>query len=337
MTIIDKMTNSERMIMSRTPLRISFAGGGTDIGEYYSNYGTGAVVSAAINKYIHIVVNKKFDNKIRVSYAVTEIVDKPGELKHPSVREALELMGITGGIEIISISDIPSSGTGLGSSSTFLVGLLNALHAYLGEYASPKTLSEEAVKIEREILKENGGKQDQYIAAYGGIQLMEFYKNERVDVTPIIMDEEFRKKVNANLLLLYTGKQRSSSNIHAEQKNNVTKKIDLYRKMAELARQIQSICSSRDADELGVILHKNWLMKKELSGGISDSTIDRWYEIALKNGAIGGKIIGAGGGGFMLFYVPEKDREKVIKALPELSVTDFQFDYRGSRIVMVGD
>ncbi len=331
------MVSSNRMIMSRAPLRISFAGGGTDISHYYSKHGTGAVVSAAINKYIHIVVNKKFDSMIRVSYSVTEIVDRVDQIKHPSVREALKLMGINGGIEIVSISDIPSSGTGLGSSSAFLVGLLNALHAYVGEYASPRTLSEEAVKIEREILREAGGKQDQYISAYGGMQLMEFYSNERVDVTPIIMSEDFRKRMSENLLLMYTGKQRPSTQIHNAQKGNVVNRIEHYRKMADLARKIQTVCTSGNPDGIGSILHENWLLKRDLSEGISDPVIDGWYDTAMKNGAMGGKIIGAGGGGFMLFYVPAEKREKVIRALPELIVTDFNIDYQGSRIVMVGD
>src|SRR3989304_64070 len=175
------------MIISRTPLRISFAGGGTDIPEYYRNNGGGAVVNAAIDKYVHIVVNKKFDDQVRVSYSQTEIVPSAEDVRHPLVREALKLLDIRKGIEIVSISDIPSHGTGLGSSSTFTVGLLNALHAWTGEHAPAKQLAEEAVQIERDIVRDPGGKQDQYIAAYGGLRFVEFHPDERVSVTPIIM------------------------------------------------------------------------------------------------------------------------------------------------------
>ena len=177
------------MIITRTPLRITFVGGGTDLPDFYSKHG-GSVVSAAINKYIYIIVNKKFDSKIRVSYSKTEIVDSVDEIRHPTVREALKLLDLDGGIEILSISDVPSQGTGLGSSSSFLVGLLNALHAYRSEYVSNETLAKEAVKIEREILKEAGGKQDQYMAAYGGIDLLQFLQNGEVRVNPIPLKTE---------------------------------------------------------------------------------------------------------------------------------------------------
>lgn len=325
------------MIMSRTPLRISFVGGGTDIREFYSKHGTGAVVSAAINKYIYVVINKKFDDQIRVSYSVTEIVDSVEKIKHPTVREALRLLGIKGGIEIVSISDIPSSGTGLGSSSSFLVGLLNALHAFLGNYVSPRTLAEEAVKIEREILGEPGGKQDQYMAAFGGLQLLEFHSDESVDVKPLIMDDQIREEISNNLLLMYTGRQRKSTAIHEMQKASMSDHIEKYIKMSEMAREIQSICASRKPEMIGRTMHENWLLKKTLSEGITDPVIDSWYETAMKNGAVGGKLIGAGGGGFMLFYVEPKNRQRVIDSLPDLRPVNFRFEYLGSRIIMVGD
>ena len=225
----------DRMFISKTPLRITFVGGGSDIREYYSKYGRGSVLSAAINKFIYIVVNKKFDSKIRVSYSKTEIVDSVNKIEHPSVREALKLLEIEGGIEIVSISDIPSGGTGLGSSSTFLVGLLNALHAWKGEFVSPKELAEEAVKIEREILHEPGGKQDQYMAAYGGIQQLEFYADEKVGVRPVISSTETIRNFERSLLLLYTGIQRSSTDIHKVQMQKVEKKSVNYEKMVQMA------------------------------------------------------------------------------------------------------
>lgn len=279
-----------RMIMTKTPLRITFVGGGTDIQSFYKKHGPGAVVSAAINKYIYIIVNKKFDGKIRVSYSTTEIVDRVDELKHPTVREALKLLNIDGGIEIVSISDIPSEGTGLGSSSSFLVGLLNALHAWKGELVSQRQLAEEAVKIEREILKEPGGKQDQYIAAYGGIQYIEFNKDESVIVKPIVMEEEKKRLLRENLILMYTGKHRKSTEIHKNQMKETDNKVELYGKMRDLAEKMYESLSKGKIEETGRLLHENWLLKKQLTAGISDNEIDVLYDKAISAGAEGGKL-----------------------------------------------
>lgn len=324
------------MIISRTPLRITFVGGGTDIREFYSVDSPGAVLSASINKYIYITVNKKFDNQIRVSYSTTEIVDKVDKIKHPSIREALKFLDIDGGIEIVSISDIPSLGTGMGSSSTFLVGLLHALHAYKGEYVSSEEMAQEAVKIEREILHEPGGKQDQYMAAYGGIQLMQFYQDETVSVKPLVTTEEIRESLENNLLLLYTGIQRSSTDIHRKQSNGVNVKIDDYRRMRQIALQLFDELSRGKTERMGTMLHENWMLKKQLSDGISNDSIDELYNLALRNGATGGKLIGAGGGGFLLFYAPHETHENIVKALG-LRKQDFKFDYQGSRIIFVGE
>ncbi len=325
------------MIMSRTPLRITFVGGGTDIPAYYRTNGSGAVVSASINKYIYVAVNKKFDSKIRVSYSVTEIVDSVDEIKHPTVREALKLLDIDGGIEIVSISDIPSKGTGLGSSSTFLVGLLNALHAYKGEHASPLQLAEEAVKIEREILGEPGGKQDQYMAAYGGIQFMEFHQDERVTVKPVIMNEESRIALQESLLLLYTNRERSSTGIHKVQAGNVSNKIESYHMMKGLAFEMFDTMCKGNIGEVGELLNRNWEQKRLLADGITDPMIDGWYSTALENGAKGGKMIGAGGGGFLLLYAPTENHDEIVKSLPELKKETFSIEYDGSRIIFVGD
>ncbi len=326
-----------RMIMSRTPLRITFVGGGTDIPSFYRDHGPGAVISASINKYIYVIVNKKFDSKIRVSYSVTEIVDHVDQIRHPTVREALKFLGITGGIEIVSISDIPSRGTGLGSSSTFIVGLLNALHAYLGEHASPKQLAEEAVKIEREILQEPGGKQDQYMAAYGGIQMMEFFPDERVEVRPVIMSERSRDRLQNSLLLFYTGRERSSTEIHKNQAQAVVDKVNSYRIMKDLAYRTFDALSSDRVEDVGRMMHENWLQKKSLAAGISDSWIDALYDKAISAGAIGGKMIGAGGGGFLLVFAEPSAHERIASSLSELRREDFRIEYQGSRIVFVGD
>ena len=328
--------SESRMIMTKTPLRITFVGGGTDIPSFYREHGPGAVVSAAINKYIYIIVNKKFDKKIRVSYSTTEIVDAVDEIKHPTVREALRLLNIDGGIEIVSISDIPSEGTGLGSSSSFLVGLLNALHAWKGELVSPKQLAEEAVKIEREILKEPGGKQDQYIAAYGGIQYMEFNKDESVIVKPVIMPEEKRRALRENLILFYTGKHRKSTDIHKNQMKEAENKVESYSKMKELALTMYDSLAKGKIEETGKLLHENWLLKKQLANGISDDSIDMMYKSAMDLGATGGKLIGAGGGGFLLFYA-EKGRHKSITEVLKLKLEPFDFEALGSRIVHIGE
>lgn len=325
------------MIMSRTPLRITFVGGGSDLPSFYRDNGPGAVVSATIDRYIYVIVNKKFDDKIRVSYSKTEIVEEVEEIEHPTVREALRLLNIDGGIEIVSISDIPSTGTGLGSSSTFLVGLLNALHAYKGEYASAKQLAEEAVLIEREILQEPGGKQDQYAAAYGGINLFEFYSDETVSVKPLITKEEYRSTLERSLLLLYTGMSRKSTNIHREQSISISKKVPVYKEMVNLAYRFYDDLISGDIDNLGKLLHENWKLKKTLASGISTTSIDEIYENTIGAGALGGKIVGAGGGGFLLLMTPEEKRAAVISASRPLREENVSMEYTGSRIMFVGE
>ncbi len=325
------------MIMTKTPLRITFVGGGTDMPGYYRKYNNGAVVSAAINKYIHIVVNKKFDNHIRVSYSRTEIVDSVDKINHPSVREALKLLEIDGGIEIVSISDIPSGGTGLGSSSTFLVGLLNALHAWKGEFVSPKELAEEAVHIERGILKEPGGKQDQYMAAYGGIKLMEFNKDDSVVITPIVAKENHYGLLRKHLMLLYTGTQRSSASIHTKQITSINSHITAYNSMRDISYRLFDSLRSGKWLVTGRLLDENWQLKKTLSEGISDSSIDKMYKKAIKLGAEGGKLVGAGGGGFLLMFASPDKHAAIKKALPKLREEPFEFEAEGSRVVYVGE
>ena len=326
-----------RMIMSRTPLRITFVGGGTDLPEFYREYGPGAVVSAAINKYVYVTVHKRFDDMIRVGYSVTENVHSPDELKHPTVREALKLLKLDCGIEITSMADIPAGGTGMGSSSSFLVGLLNALHAWKGEYATQKQLAEEAVEIERNILKEPGGKQDQYIAAFGGIQYMEFNKDETVVNTPVIMNEKSREELRKNLLLMYTGSQRSSTEIHIKQTNEVEMHLDEYGKMYVLARELFEKLTNNQWKDTGNLMHQNWLLKKNLSNNISNTEIDSWYRKAMDSGALGGKLIGAGGSGFLMFFAPREKHMDIEKSLSKLRIEPFDFEALGSRIIYVGD
>lgn len=325
------------MFMARSPLRITFTGGGTDLPDYYTRHGPGICVSAAIDKYIYVMVNKKFDSRIRVSYSRTEIVDSVDKIQHPTVREALKLLGIDGGIEIVSISDIPSAGTGLGSSSAFLVSLLNALHAYKGEHASAKTLSEEAVKIEREILQEPGGKQDQYITAYGGMRILKFLSNGTVSTSPVIAESRNYELFHDSLLLMYTGRSRKSTDIHRKQGDLLEANVEKYDRMRNLSLQFPKKLSDGDIKGLADLMNSNWKLKSSLADGISDKWIEEHYSRGLKSGALGGKLIGAGGGGFFLFVVPPDRRESVIGELHDLRVEPFNFEFMGSSIIYVGE
>lgn len=327
---------TKKMIMSRTPLRITFTGGGTDIPDYFMNYGPGAVINASINKYIYITVNEKFDNKIRVSYSRTEIVDQVSEINHPVVREALKFLDIKGKIEIVSISDIPSNGTGMGSSSTFTVGLLNALHAFLGEHTSPANLAQEAIKIERDLLKEPGGWQDQYAAAFGGFNLLEFNRGKEVNVEPIIMPDKFAGHLQESLLLLYTNKERMSGTIHADQKSRISSLHENYEIMSEITYKLKDQLNKGNLAEVGRFLNENWIEKRKLSDKISSEYIDTLYDKAFRSGAMGGKLMGSGGGGFLLFLADPKCHGIISKELG-LIPTPFKIVHHGSRIVFVGD
>jgi D-glycero-alpha-D-manno-heptose-7-phosphate kinase len=325
------------MIVSRTPMRISFIGGGTDLPSFYRRE-PGVVVSTAINKYIYITVNKKFDHKIRTSYSVTEIVDSVDELKHELIREALRLLKLDGGIEITSISDIPSQGTGLGSSSSYTVGLLNAIYAYKGQHAGAERLAREACQVEIERCGKPIGKQDQHIAAYGGLQSIQFNPDESVFVDPIVCSAETKAELEKRLLLLYTGLTRSADEILVEQAHNTENDADKRRslqKMVTLARALGDALTKNDLDSFGEILHEGWLEKRKLATGISSDRIDEWYERARRHGVVGGKITGAGGGGFLLLYALPKQHAKIIRALPELRLVPFQFAPQGSKIIYV--
>lgn len=325
------------MIISKTPFRMSFVGGGSDLASFYER-SEGAVLSVAIDKFMYIWLNKKFDRDIRISYSQTENVASIEEINHPIVREALKKLSIDGGIEIASIADIPSKGTGLGSSSAYAVGLLNALHVFKKEYASAEELAREACEVEIEILKEPIGKQDQYASAYGGFNFIRFYPDGRVGVDPVICLKETRKRLENNLLMLYTGRTRSASNILKDQKKNTqsdSKKFKIMKTMVDLAHEMKKELQKNRLDSFGEILHKNWELKKQMAGGISDSQIDNWYNQGKKNGAIGGKILGAGGGGFFIFYAPQEKHEQIIAALPELKPVEFEFEYQGSKIIFI--
>lgn len=326
------------MIISRTPLRISFVGGGSDIQSYYIHK-AGAVVSTAINKYIYITVNKKFDSRIRVSYSnKTENVDHVSQIEHNLIRECMKMVGIEKGIEVTSMADIPSEGTGLGSSSSYTVGLLNALYAYLGKHVNAEKLAREAAKIEIGILKSPIGKQDHYIAAYGGLQFIQFNPDETVYIDPIICLSQTKQEFENRLLLLYTGITRSANSILAKQTKNMIKEKNKRKnmtKMVDLTKKMQKALNKNKIDKIGEILHKNWILKKSMAQGVSNSKIDKWYTVARKNGALGGKILGAGGGGFLLLYAPPKNHKKIIKSLSDLLPMPFSLEPQGSKIIFV--
>ncbi len=327
------------MIISKTPLRMSFVGGGSDLPVFYRKYG-GAVVSTAINKFVYLTINKKFDNRIRIAYSRVEEPASVEKVRHPLVREALKMLRIEGGIEIMSIADIPAKGTGLGSSSSYTVGLLHALHAYHGEFASADRLAREACEIEIDRCGEPVGKQDQYAAAFGGFNFMEFYPDDSVSVEPVICKPETLRELQSSTMVFYTGITRSASAILKSQQAVVSRrpaKQKLLQRMVVLARQLKAALQNNHADAFGEIIHENWMLKRSLTADVSTRQIDEWYARARKAGAIGGKLLGAGSGGFLMFYAPRERHDAVARALPELRPMEFGFEPQGSKIIFVHD
>jgi D-glycero-alpha-D-manno-heptose-7-phosphate kinase len=300
----------------------------------------GAVVSTAIDKYVYIAINPKFDRKIRASYSRTELVDTVDELVHELIRESLKVAGINGGVEITSISDIPSEGTGLGSSSAYVVGLLNAFHAYRRRRAGAERLAREAWHVEHERCAQELGKQDQYVAAYGGMNCFTFNPDDTVTVEPIRCRPDTRHELERRLLLLYTGITRRAEDILPEQARAIAQDDHTrasLRAMASAARQVRDALDRDDLDGFGEVLHATWGHKRTLTSGITSPAIDAWYDTARRQGAIGGKILGAGGGGFMLLYAPPERHEAIGRSLPALRRTPFRFEPAGSRLIYVED
>lgn len=323
------------MIISRTPLRMSFVGGGSDLPVYYQKFG-GAVISTAIDKYIYVTVNHKFDDAIRVSYSKTEEVQHTKEIEHQLIRECLNSLRIEGGIEITTVADVPSKGTGLGSSSSFTVGMLHALNAYLGRYVSAETLGKESCKIEIDICKEPIGKQDQYAAAFGGFNLIEFNPDNTVNVNPIISNPQTIKTIENNILMFYTGMTRSASALLQKQSDTVDSSIHkqaMLGRMVKLAYDLRDELQHNNHHSFGEILHENWLLKKSLTEEISNAGIDNWYYLARKSGALGGKILGAGASGFLMLYAPQDAHQDIIFALRHLKRVPVSFERLGSRII----
>lgn len=328
------------MIISRTPLRISFVGGGTDLRGYYRTPGRhGAVVSAAINRYIYITVNRKFDDLIRLSYSKAELVDSIDKIEHNIIREAMRIVGVDRGIELVYMADLPltSVGSGLGSSSALAVGVLNALYAYRGMHVSAERLAREACAIEQDILGHPVGKQDQYAAAFGGLNYIRFNSDETVFVDPVIALPETKRRLNEGLMLFYTGINRYSTEILAAQSQGIAAKLDLHDELARLADRLRDRLCDNDFDALGEMLHEGWMVKSRLADGISTPKIEEWYARGRAAGAIGGKIAGAGGGGFLLFFCPPERQDAVKRALSDLVSAPVEIEPQGSKIIYVSD
>lgn len=325
------------MIISKTPLRASLFGGGSDFKAYFENseLGYGSVLSAGLNMHVYITVNKKFDDKVRVVYNGNENVDTLDEVKHNIIREALRLTGIENGIEVIYMADIPmsSAGIGLASSSALAVGVLNALHAYKGEFVTPKQLAKEACHIEIDCLGQKIGIQDQLAVAHGGFNRYRFMNDGSVSVTPGIINTKIREKLMRRLMLFFTGNTRDSRAILSEQSQSIERK---RKNLDELVKTVDMVCENMangNVDCVGKELDRTWQIKKQLAGGISNGEIDAMYHKAREAGAVGGKILGAGGGGFMLLYVPEEKQLEVRNAMEGYREVPFQVDYQGSRII----
>jgi D-glycero-alpha-D-manno-heptose-7-phosphate kinase len=324
------------MIVSRTPLRVSFVGGGSDFEDFY-RHSPGAVVTTAVQKYIYITVNRKFDSLIRASYSITEMAESVDEIRHELIRECLKKLKIDGAIEITSISDIPSQGTGLGSSSSYTVGLLKALYAYRHQHVGAERLAREACDIEIVRCGKPIGKQDQYIAAYGGLQYVQFNPDGSVFVDPIVCSPGTRQRLESDLLLLYTGITRSANPILAEHKRNLssTRHRDALDHLVRLAGEFRDALTANDLSSVGEILHEGWVVKKMMAQDTTSARIDDWYERARANGALGGKITGAGGGGFLLLYAPADDHPRICRSLPELRPVPIRFEPQGTKIIYV--
>jgi D-glycero-alpha-D-manno-heptose-7-phosphate kinase len=326
------------MIVSRAPVRITLGGGGTDLRSYYSKYG-GFLIAAAIDKYCSVVATRRFDNKVRLAYSDTETVTDIGQIKHRIFRTALEIHRIDSKIELHSLADVPAN-SGLGASSSFTVALLNALHAYKRENSTHKLLAEEACYIEIDKLGEPIGKQDQYMAAYGGLTCLTFEKGGGVIVEPLDISNETLMELEDQLLIFFTGKERKAADLLVEQdrksrEDDVDMLNNLHR-VKEIGLETRRCLEAGDLDRLGELFHVHWETKKRRSKNMSDPFIDECYEEGCKHGVLGGKLVGAGGGGFLMFVCHNGDRRSLISAMHKMGLRwePFHFEFNGARITM---
>ena len=313
---------------------MSFVGGGTDFEDFYRQY-PGRVLSTSINKCFYVMINSRFDGMIKLNYTQTELVENINQIQHPLIKAALEETGVEKGVDIVSLADLPAqrTGLGLGASSSFTVGLLNGLYAFLGKYTSPEVLAEKACDIEIKKANSPIGKQDQYAVAFGGLNVITFNCDGKIDVDPIYLSPKLKDDFQKYLLLFFTGKERSASPILSEQKQNIDKKFEVLKKMSDMVPVFRGFLEKGDFQKMGELLHEGWMMKKELASGISNPQIDEMYHLALKAGAYGGKILGAGGGGFLLVMAAPEIQPKIRETLSEYQLIPFRFSESGTKIV----
>ncbi len=326
------------MIITRTPFRVSFAGGGSDLPSFYHRQ-EGCVLSTSISKYMYVSIHPTFNRgETCVKYSRTEIVEDVRRIQHPIARQLLLDRGISG-VEVVSTADIPS-GTGLSTSSAYTVGLINALNAFEGKYASQEKIAAQACEVEIDKLGEPIGKQDQYGTAVGGMKFIRFLPDDTVEVEPVLMRPGVRRELDESLLLFYTGLTHSAGEILKEQGQNVVseqKKFDGMVRMTQLAHEMREALTENDLTRFGEILNENWLIKRELASGISNGMIDEYYELAMRSGALGGKLLGAGGGGFLLFYCPKERQPRLRSALSDLVELPFHMETGGTKVIYVGE
>jgi D-glycero-alpha-D-manno-heptose-7-phosphate kinase len=323
------------VIITRTPFRISFAGGGSDLPAFY-NEEPGAVLSTAIDKSMYLMVKERFGGTFRVSYSRTELAEKADEIEHPIVRECLALAGVERGLEIVSVADLPAQ-AGMGSSGSFTVGLLHALAALEGRVVSARALAEQACHIEIERLHEPIGKQDQYIAAFGGMQFIQFQPDGHVSVDPVVCSPEVRRELNRRLVLFFTGLTRDAREVLTRQKAGTHERRPALRRLCAIAHDLRDLLTlGKDLNEFGRLLHQAWEVKKSVEGTVSTPVIDEWYDRGLRAGALGGKLLGAGSGGFLLFFCEPHLQPRLRDALSDLRPVPFALEPDGSKVIFVG-
>ena len=327
------------MIISKTPLRMSFFGGGSDFRDYFqiSKFGYGSTISTTVDMYVYITVNRRFDGKIRLVYNESELVDHVYEIKHNIIRNALKIVGIEGGVEVIYMADLPIAGVGIGlaSSSALSVGVLNALHAYKGEHVSAEQLAREACRLEIEMMGQPIGIQDQYAVAYGGLKRYRFHGDDTVSVEPVVCPKSTIRELKDNLMLFFTGIYRDSGKVLGEQKKNIQDRMEQLDSLVMSVDEAYGYLSEGKVDEWGYMLDRAWKLKRQLAGKISNPVIDDMYEKAMAAGAYGGKVLGAGGGGFLLVYAKKEFQPAVEQALIGYRQVEFDFVSHGSQIIFM--
>ncbi|MES2569177.1 MAG: GHMP kinase [Verrucomicrobiota bacterium] len=321
------------MIITKTPYRVSLIGGGTDLREFYGQ-GYGAVISTGIDKFIYLAIHRYFEAKIVLKYSRTEVVDRVSDIQHPLIRECLSVCATEGPLELTSFADIPSSGSGLGSSSAFCVGLIKALHSFASREVSAERCAALACEVEIERLREPIGKQDQYASAYGGLNYIRFNADESVFVEPILLAKEKRDALQDHLVMFYTGITRSASGILIEQRRNTLEDLSKRTQLETLLQMTETLrreLAGGHVEAVGETLHQSWMLKRQLARGISSPELDEIYERARTAGAVGGKILGAGGGGFFLFYCTPERQPDLIRSLGALRHIPMRFEAQGTR------